>query len=232
MTIFVVLLSAVQCLAQKKKPVPTSPGDTTKQPVKIIYKTIPAEKPAETEIIPLYETKTTVVRPPGSKRDTIFADKKAKVADQPPAEDKKKPRIIWDTGVCQCVALELKTQDTLHFGEYITYSFIFKNNCKDIVSINSSSFRFTALNAFGKQVRVLRKVAFVKRFDIPEFVKLSPGETYEFKFADDAFFEYELHKNQLYKFVFTHSNSTQKHKASKSRTYLCTEWRDKQIFVK
>ncbi len=225
------LLSAVQCFAQKKKPADATP-DTAKLPVKIIYKTIPAEKPAETEIIPLYETKTTVVRPPGSKRDTIFADKKKKAPDVAEMEDKKKPRIVWDTGVCQCVAMELKTRDTLNFGEYITYSFIFKNNCKDIVSINSSSFRFTALNAFGKQVRVLRKVAFVKRFDIPEFVKLSPGETYEFKFADDAFFEYELHKSELYKFVFTHSNSTQKHKAPKTRTYLCTEWRDKQIFVK
>ena len=35
------------------------------------------------------------------------------------------------------------------------------------------------------------KIDFVKRFDYPEFVKIRPGGSYEYHFADDPFFEYD-----------------------------------------
>jgi hypothetical protein len=192
-------------------------------------------KEAQTEIIPLYETKKTVIKlspSTGSKIDTIFAKKKRKGDTTTIVDTGKKIRIIRDTGICQCIAMEVIAPDTLVFGEYITYRFSFTNNCKEMVYIHSSSFRFTPVGTTGKPVKVLRKVAFVKRFDIPEYVKLSPKENYQFKFADDPFFEFDLQKGEAYKFVFMYNNASQKPGQPKFKTYMCTEWRDRKIFVK
>ncbi len=81
-------------------------------------------------------------------------------------------------------------------------------------------------------MKVLRKLSFVKRYDHPDFVKIAPGETYTFDYADDAFFEYDLQKGETYKFVFEHRNFGERSKLSPEKTYLCGQKRVQMITVK
>ena len=140
--------------------------------------------------------------------------------------------IVKETGSCKCVDMQLKAQDSVNFEDYVNYTFIFKNNCKDMVYVHSGSFRFTVANVFGRPVKRIRKVDFIKRFDYPEFVPLSPGEVYEFRFADDPFFEYEMERKQQYQFTFMYNNPNRKHRIHPDKTHLCTEQRNHMVFVR
>jgi hypothetical protein len=231
--------------------------EPTPQKITIIHEILPAkEKQKAEEITPLYQTKETVIIIKGPKPaaknhgksiDTVIVfikdttPVKPVIAIQKPIADKavknehavKTPSFEMDTeGNCGCVDMIVKTTDTLEYQQYINYTVTFKNNCKETVYINSASFHFIPFNFFGNPVRELRKISFVKRFNLPPFVRLDPKETFEFKFADDPFFEFDLHRHEQYKFSFIHSNKTQKYKAAPSKTYLCSRYEDKMVFVK
>ena len=215
-----------QSYAQKKPDT-----DTGKAPVNIIHETRPVKEKKETEILHLYETKETIIKikNPNSKKlpqttqpiDTTIVLKKGTA-----------PAVATETGYCTCVQMTVKAQDTVDYGQYVNYSFRFKNNCKDVVYIHSSSFSYKPYNYFNQPVKVIRKLSFSKRFDLPDFVAINPKDSFEFSFADDAFFEYALHKSQEYKFKFLHSNSKNKSRTHPGKTYLCTEIKDQTIFVK
>jgi hypothetical protein len=233
-----------QSYAQKKKAGATKTKverDTAKPPpVVIIHETKPVRKKRETEILHLYETKETVIKiknpaekeapRPARPGDTVIVIKKGKTIPQ--AVKDKSIRVVMDTGYCECVEVNVKAQDTVDYGQYVNYSFLFKNKCRDVVYIHSASFGFKPYNYFKQPVKVIRKISFVKRFDLPEFVIINPKDSFEFRFADDAFFEYDLHKSQEYTFKFVYSNSSIKSKANPKKTYLCTKVRDLPVFVK
>lgn len=220
---------------------PKSVNDKQQKADTIIYENQAAKEKPETEILHLYETKETIIKlkNPSKKPKspdttalrqpidtTIVIKKGSKITTKP-------IKTVYDTGsYCKCVEMRVKTSDTLEFGQYINYSFIFKNNCKETVHINSSGFYIQPYNFFGQKVKVLRKIAFVKRFDIPEYVTLSPKDSFEYRFADDPFFEFDIRKAEQYKFKFFYSNTNNKVKKDPRKTYLCTEIREQMIFVK
>jgi len=176
--------------------------------------------------------------PSPKKMDTVIVLKKGKQVKQVVDHDAlekgkiKKVPVIIDSGNCTCVEMTIGAPDTIRFGDYLSYHYIFRNKCKDVVYISSASFRFVPFNYFNQRVRVLRKSEFVKRFNLPDFVKLLPGETYSFDFADDPFFEFDLKRQEIYKFNFIYSNPLLKYRSAPSKTYQCTEFKDKMIFIK
>ncbi len=144
----------------------------------------------------------------------------------------KTANILKENRFCSCVAFAIKAPDTIQYEDYLNYTYILKNNCKETVWVHSGSFRFSVANVWGKPVKTIRKLDYVKRFDIPEYVKLMPDEEYEYRFADDAFFQYEIGKGSPYKFSFIYNNTDYKYKAAPGKTYLCFQLKEKMIFVK
>jgi hypothetical protein len=173
--------------------------------------------------------------PPGilHKFDTVIVIKngKHKKEQQAILKDTVKAKIVTVSPLCNCVTMKLKAPDTLGYNDYVNYSFIFKNNCKEVIWINSASFGFNVSQPDGGPVRILHKLQFTKQYRYPEFVPLSPGQEYSFDFGDDPFFQYELHRNWRYKFNFTYYNAAYKYKGASNKTYLCTELRDKTIVI-
>lgn len=228
------LLYSCICLVH----IPYSFGQKKNEPEKkpivadtIIYETKPLHEKKETEILHLYETKETIIKIKNPNKA------KVRVSDKPIDTSilikKGTPvPIVRETGNCACVEMSVKAQDTVEYGQYVNYTFKFKNSCRDVVYIHSSSFSFKPFNYFNQPVKVIRKISFVKRFDLPDFVAIQPRDSFEFRFADDAFFEYDLHRHQQYNFKFLHSNSSFKSKVNPSKTYLCTEIKNQEIFVK
>jgi hypothetical protein len=148
--------------------------------------------------------------------------------------DKKetaKIEVIKIPASCECMSMQIQAPDTLRYEDYVNFSFILKNNCKDAVWVNSGSFGFNVSNPDGTPVRQLRKLQFSKQYRYPDFVPLKPGEVYVFEFGEDPFFQYDLHANWQYKFSFTHNNITKKYKGAPNKTYLCTEFRTKNIRI-
>lgn len=232
-----------------------------KDTVEIIYETVPAKQQKKQidnigSLLSVKEEIITIPKKDTNRRknvqivyDTVKYVKKPKPEEnQPGAEDKMKaPQVpaiadaktAKDTikekakeGFCGCVELKIKGQDTINFEDYINYSFTFKNNCKSEVFVYSYAFRFGVTDYFGKPVKRLRRIDFVKRFDHSEYVRIDPGETYEYRFADDPFFEYELTRGSQYRFTFIHSNTSNKSKIAPTKTYLCSEVKEQIVTVK
>lgn len=232
-----------------------------KDTVEIIYETVPAKQSKKQidnsgSLLSVKEEVITITKKDTGRRknvqivyDTVKYVKKPKPEEnQPGAEEKvKAPQVpaiadakaAKDTvkekpkeGFCGCVELKIKGQDTINFEDYINYSFTFKNNCKSEVFVYSYAFRFGVADYFGKPVKRLRRIDFVKRFDHSEYVRIDPGETYEYRFADDPFFEYELTRGSQYRFTFIHSNTTNKSKIAPTKTYLCSEVKEQIVTVK
>ncbi len=175
----------------------------------------------------------TAPKPKITYKDTVIIVKKGLTKEQLAEREKDKAAEVMKTNnFCQCIKMDIDVRPVLQLETYLTYKFVFKNTCKIDVWVSSKHFRFTPYNAFDKPVRVLRKLSFVKRYDHPDFVKIAPGETYIFSYADDAFFEYDLQKEQTYKFVFEHRNFGERSKMSPEKTYLCGQKRVQMITVK
>lgn len=212
----------------KKEPAKAGKKDS----VRIIYEDGSKKPPQPPPPVVARKIDTTIVIKPGRKptpKDTIIVTDEETVKKD---GSTKGVSVIKDNGLCQCVSFAIKAPDTLAYEDYINYTFILKNNCKETVWIHSGSFRFSVANFFGYPVKVIRKLDYVKRFDLPEYVKLLPGEEYEYRFADDAFFQYDISKGAQYKFSFIYNNTSNKYRAAPNKTYLCIQLKDKMIYVK
>lgn len=176
---------------------------------------------------------TTSSTKPGRSLDTVIVLKKGKqkIILQEASKKKDSVRIQRVPESCSCMTFTIKAPDTLHMDDYVNYSFVLKNNCKDQLWVNSASFSFFVFNPDGTPVRVLRKLQFVKQYRYPDFVQVSPGEEYTFEFADDPFYQYELRPYWKYKFMFGYLNSSRKYKGAPNKTYLCRELKDKTIAI-
>lgn len=207
-------------LSVKEEVITISKKDTNRRKnVQIVYDTVKyVKKPKPDENQPGAEDKTKSPQTPT-------------VADNNAAKETKEPEKPKE-GFCGCVSLTIKAQDVIDYEDYINYSFVFKNNCKSEVYVYSYAFRFTVTDYFGKPVKRLRRIDFVKRFDHSEYERIDPGETYEYRFADDPFFEYELKRGSQYRFSFVHSNTTNKSKQGPTKTYLCNELKEQVVTVK
>lgn len=178
--------------------------------------------------------KPSVPTSPPRKIDTVIVisngkQKKELLKDMPKTDVVK---VIKVNPVCECVNMSITSQDTLRYEDYINYSFLFKNNCKEKVYINSSCFGFLVFNPNGSPVRTLRKIDFAKQYRYPPYVELRPGEEYIFQFGDDPFYRYDLRQGWKYKFTFTYSNTKLKYRAAPENTYSCTQFRDKMVIVR
>lgn len=140
--------------------------------------------------------------------------------------------MLRDPAYCECVEMRIEVADTLQYNSYINYTFVFKNTCPRPVWVSTKHFRFIPYNAFGKPVRVIRKLGFVVRHDYPDFVQLLPDEEQAFKYADDAFFEYALDKSNFYKFKFMHVNTRDSYKKDPKGTFRCYKNEEVSIFIK
>lgn len=174
------------------------------------------------DLLPRRTTDTVMLTPaPGSKKTEVL----------PKTAPATKAAVVQDVNPeCGCVALEVNTADTLLSNNYINYTFSFKNNCKETVWINSGYFSYMVFSPTGKPVKVLRKLQYVKSYKYPQYVPLKPGTKFDFRFGDDPFFEFDLHSGWKYKFTFIYNNKAAKHNGGK--TYLCTEFKEKMVFVK
>jgi len=224
----------------KKTPVQQAPA---KKDTSVIYINEPRKAPKPVvsgnspsdmkETVIIIRPHDTVPKPKVTYMDTVIILKKGLTKQQLAEREKEKVvEVQKTTTYCECVKMDIKVPVTLQYETYLSYSFIFKNTCKIDVWISSKHFRFTPLNTFDLPVKVLRKLSFVQRYDHPDFVKIAPGETYTFSYADDAFFEYDLKKGENYKFIFEHRNFGDKSKHAPEKTYLCGQKRVQLITIK
>ncbi|MCB0696467.1 MAG: hypothetical protein KDC07_03835, partial [Chitinophagaceae bacterium] len=184
------------------------------------------------KVIVIYPS-DTAPKPKPRRIDTVIILKKGLTKEQIAEREKDKAvEVLKNNNYFSFMKMDIKVATTLDYATYLSYDFIFKNDCKIDVFVSSKHFRFTPFHTSGKPVKVLRKLSFVKRFDHPDFVKLAPGETYTFNYSDDAFFEYDLKRGQSYKFVFEHRNFGERSKTSPEKTYLCGQQRTQLITIK
>jgi len=151
--------------------------------------------------------------------------------DAPAGKPGTTPKVVRVNENCGCVALSLKASDTLRPDDYVNYQFLFKNNCKESVWISSSAFSFLVFLKNGTPARQLRKLNYTRQYNYPDFVELKPAEEFTFMFGDDAFYQYDLHRGWEYKFTFAYYNNL-KYRGAPAKTYMCSQFRDKMIFIK
>lgn len=199
----------------------------------IVYDTAkPVAAPPATAPITTYKDTAIVVRKARKTpdtEDTLVIKDDNSIVKNPKGKSKE---VAVDVQYCACVELVVKAQDTISFENYVNYSFSFKNKCRDNVFINSGSFSFMVMNSFGGRITELRKMDYAKRFEFPDFVKVAPGEQFEFRLADDPFFQFEMSKNTNYRFRFMYNNTSNKYRAAPAKTYLCIKMAEKEIYVK
>lgn len=138
--------------------------------------------------VPLKDT-VIVLRPGLSEAE----QKKRKEAAL--AERKKKQ-------ACDCLTMELQAPEKLRYSAYLNYGFLIRNQCEETLYVQSSGFQFAVFQSNGRSAKTLRSLQFSKQFKYPEWVAISPKEDFEFQFADDPFFRYELQSGEEYIFRF------------------------------
>ena len=193
----------------------------TTQKVIVIDKATGKPKVPDTAAKRIRPVDTVIVLKPGRKKGV----------DEDEDETNAATKVVRINDNCRCMKLDVKASDTLRPDDYVNYQFFFKNNCKESVWISSSGFRFLVFLKNGTPAKMLRKLDYVKQYNYPDFVQLKPGEEYTFMFGDDAFYQYDLHRGWEYKFTFTYYNNL-KYRKAPTKTYLCSEFRDKMIFIK
>lgn len=257
--LFAALGCGIEAFAQKKttqKKPPVHPAkETAKKPDTIIVIKEENKPPPPATDIVMRKVETVIVidRATGKPKvkdsikaktlrpvDTVIILKgyKKKGEETEADEDDGKPaakdgtlRVVKVNENCECVALNMKASDTLRPDDYVNYQFLFKNNCKESVWISSSAFSFLVFLKNGTPAKMLRKLDYVKQYNYPDFVQLKPGEEFTFMFGDDAFYQYDLHQGWEYKFTFTYYNNM-KYRKAPAKTYMCSQFKDKMIFIK
>ena len=260
--LFAAFSGSIEAFAQKKtaqKKTPVQPAkETAKKPDTIIVikeENKPAPPPAAEIVTRSVETVIVIDRATGKPKvkdslkaktlkpvDTVIVlkgyRKKAGEQEAEEEEEDRKPaakdgvvKVVKVNENCECVALSMKASDTLRQDDYVNYQFLFKNNCKESVWISSSAFSFLVFLKNGTPAKMLRKLDYVKQYNYPDFVQLKPGEEFTFMFGDDAFYQYDLRQGWEYKFTFTYYNNM-KYRKAPAKTYMCSQFKDKMIFIK
>ncbi len=235
MSLFVPLCCVgILAYAQTGKSEKTAPKDT----IVVIEQEKKARQPV---VSPLFQEKVTVIklgdttkkkkRP--TYKDTVIVVRKALTKEQLKEREEKRIREqLKKNNFCECVKMDVNAPEILKRGTYLNYDVIFKNDCEIDVWISTKHFRSRPENSFGKPVKELRKLSFVKKFGMPDFVNVKPGESYAFKMSDDVFFQYDLNKGEAYTFYFEHRNFGDRSKDAPGKTYLCGQKRTKLIVVR
>jgi hypothetical protein len=141
-------------------------------------------------------------------------------------------RAKGEEDVCECVKLKTFASDTLRRNSYLNYKFSIKNTCSSGVWINTSYFSFAVYNGNGKPTPRIRELTFVKRYTYPEFVLIAPNAEYEFKYADDPFFEYKLERHTRYIVGLRYDNKKHRNVKAKGLNYLCTRELRRSVYIK
>lgn len=215
-----------------KKESPIIYKDETKVDTPVTPAYNPRSDMKETVII-IKRTDTTAPKYVPTYKDTVIILKKG-LSKEKLAEIKKAAAAeeMRGNNYCNCVKMDIKVAPVLEYETYLSYDFIFKNECKVDVWVSSKHFRFVPYHASGAPVKVLRKLSFVQRYGHPDFVKILPGETYTFSYSDDPFFEYDLKKGGSYRFSFEHRNFGDKARQAPDKTYFCGQKRTQLIDIK
>ena len=79
---------------------------------------------------------------------------------------------------------------------------------------------------------MIRELQFVKRFTYPPFVLIKPGSDFDFKFADNPFDEYQLHRGSRYWFRFSFNNTSLRQPSGKNLNYLCKKELQRLVYIK
>ena len=219
---------------------PEQKKDTTVRVVEIKAK----EPTPVPDLVPLYSKKDTIIvidRATGKPKisppaDTVIVLKHGKqtreLLKKFPPKDTAKVKVVTINPLCECVSLSIKAPDTLSVDDYVNYSFVLKNNCKEVVYVSSEAFSFLVFNKNGTPAKTLRKLTFNKQYKYPDYVAIEPKDTFEFQYGDDPFYQYDLHRGFAYKFTFTHMNESKKYRRAPTKTYLCNQYRDKLIMIR
>lgn len=220
-------------IKEENKPTPPPPAEIVTRSVETVIVIDRATgKPKVKDSIKTKAVKPvdTVIVLKGYKKKAEEQGAEEEEDDKPAAKDGV-VKVVKVNENCECVVLNMKASDTLRPDDYVNYQFLFKNNCKESVWISSSAFGFLVFQKNGAPAKMLRKLDYVKQYNYPDFVQLKPGEEYTFMFGDDAFYQYDLHQGWEYKFTFTYYNNL-KYRKAPTKTYMCSQFKDKMIFIK
>lgn len=219
-------------IKEDSKPVPPPPAEVVTRNVEtVIIIDRATGKPKVRDTTKVKPVRDTVIVLKGYKKKGEEKEEDTEGATNAPTAKEGTVKVVKVNENCECIALNVKASDTLRQDDYVNYQFLFKNNCKETVWISSAAFGFLVFNKNGTPARVLRKLDYVKRYNYPDFVPLKPGEEYTFMFGDDAFYQYELRQGWEYKFTFTYYNNM-KYRKAPTQTYMCSQFKDKMIFIK
>ncbi len=125
--------------------------------------------------------------------------------------------------VCNCIKFKITATDTLRQNTYLNYSVSVKNTCPYKVWVNTTFFGYTLYNQNGTPAKRIRELTFVKRYQYPEYVLIAPSAEYDFKFADDAFFEFKLERHTRYIVGLKYINKKARKTTGKHPNFLCSK---------
>lgn len=140
--------------------------------------------------------------------------------------------LAADDDVCECVKIKVSSTDTLALNTYLEYKFSLKNTCKSKVWVNTGHFGFTIYDQNNRPAKRLRELTFVKRYKYPDFVLIEPNAEYEFKFSDDAFFEYKMERHNKYIVGLKYTNKKAKHPSKRNLNFLCNRELKRMLYIK
>lgn len=132
---------------------------------------------------------------------------------------------------CQCLTMELIAPEKLPYSAYLNYGFKIHNRCQETMYVQSSGFQFSVFQTNGRTAKTLRSLQFSKQFKYPEWVAISPQEDYEFQFADDPFFRYDLQSGEEYIFRFQYKHEHDKVKNKAPGALACPQNSERKIFI-
>lgn len=133
--------------------------------------------------------------------------------------------------VCECIKIKISAPDTLKHGTYLDYKFTLKNTCSGGVWVNTGFFSYRVYNLNNTVAYRTKELTFVNRYKYPEYVLIMPNAEYEFKFADDLFFEYRLERHNRYRIGLRYHNLKAKH-AGRNMNFLCSKELKRTFYVK
>lgn len=134
--------------------------------------------------------------------------------------------------VCDCIKLKINATDTLRKNTYLNYSVTLKNTCTYKTWVNTTFFGYTLYHQNGTPVKRLRELTFVKRYQYPEYILLAPNAEYEFKFADDAFYEFKIERHTRYIVGLKYINKKAKNNSGRHPNFLCSKELKRTVYVK
>ncbi len=178
------------------------------------------------------EAKPITSEPKPERKDTVIVIRKGLTPQQLKQKNEAEMAARKKTQFCDCMTMEIKAPQDIRYADYLNYSFIFRNRCEEPLWVQSSEFGFSVHRTNGQSAKTLRSLNFSKQYKYPEWVEISPENDFEFQFADDPFFRYELQSGDEYIFRFRYLPPPAKSSKTSSRATACPKTMEQKIRIR